>query len=236
VEIGSGNEVWAQADRLVFADGVVRVTDEAIVAGNEGATLIGGAGDDTLWGGMGADRLYGGDGDDTLAGSAGDDVLVSQSGADTLLGGSGDDVLAVIGWNGPAASEVSLWGGRGADVFALTPIAGGGAETAFNADVVIEDFEAGVDAIDVSSLRVQIGDATRALQIDDLLDAIVSQDEASATFDLANFVSVDGEALQGTLSVHLAAGEDLLVAENFIFDAASSPVDSSWWGELWSVA
>ena len=78
----------------------------------------------TLDGGDGNDVLVGGDGNDMLIGGAGDDVLVGGGGNDILDGGPGDDI------------EIqSFLAGRGTDGFA-------------NGDIIIQDFEAGVDRLD----------------------------------------------------------------------------------------
>jgi streptogramin lyase/Ca2+-binding RTX toxin-like protein len=57
-------------------------------AGQRGATLIGGAGQDWLQGGPGDDQIIGGSGDSTLIGGAGSDLLRAGTGNDLLLGGS----------------------------------------------------------------------------------------------------------------------------------------------------
>jgi len=223
-------ELWVQADRLVFDDGIVRITKEALVAGHDGATLLGGVGNDTLVGGMGADFLHGGDGDDMLVGGMGDDTIVSQSGTDVLLGGDGDDLLVVAGLNGTAAGQAVLTGGGGADVFA---IASSSAGMAFNADVRIEDFDTGADSLDLSGLRVREADQSlRMLEKQDVLDAFVE----GVGIDLAQFVTAHGENVAGTIDVRFVgdAPHDLSAAQ-LVLDPSSSSVDSDGWSGGWNV-
>ncbi|MEP1943694.1 MAG: DUF4214 domain-containing protein, partial [Sulfitobacter sp.] len=69
-----------------------------------------------------------GDGADQIMGGAGDDRLTGGDGADIIVDGAGQD---------------RLWGGEGADVFVLE---GDGSKD------TIEDFELGVDRIDMSAM------------------------------------------------------------------------------------
>lgn len=80
------------------------------------------------WGGGGDDRLGGGVGSDRLIGGAGNDQLRGGGGADILMDGAGSD---------------RLWGGAGPDIFVMT------GDGAFD---VIEDFEPGLDRIDLSQV------------------------------------------------------------------------------------
>lgn len=77
-------------------------------------------------GGVDNDRLDGGAGNDVLRGQGGNDVLAGGAGDDRLIGGAGADWLV---------------GGAGADVFVFE--ADGARDT-------VEDFELGVDRLDVS--------------------------------------------------------------------------------------
>ncbi|QXT39847.1 calcium-binding protein [Gymnodinialimonas ceratoperidinii] len=72
----------------------------------------------------------------SLAGGALDDVLIGGAGADSLTGGAGDDVLE------DGLGVDTLHGGNGADIFVM--------RSDFTHDV-IEDFQAGVDRIDLSA-------------------------------------------------------------------------------------
>ncbi len=109
-------------------------------AGND--TLHGNEGNDTLIGGPGNDTLHGNEGDDTLFGDDGDDTLYGQEGNDTLFGGTGNDRLAFGGFG-----YDELTGDTGADTF-------WGASWTSNdqqvGDVLITDFETGVDTLDLS--------------------------------------------------------------------------------------
>lgn len=70
-------------------------------------------------------------------GTAGDDLLRAGEGTTRIRGGDGDDIL--ISGN----EEVELQGGDGADVFVLSAVAG---------QIVVRDFELGVDRLDLSNL------------------------------------------------------------------------------------
>jgi Ca2+-binding RTX toxin-like protein len=59
----------------------------------DGATVLGGTGNDTIFGGGGHDRLYGEEGHDSIAGGPGDDYLHGGAGNDTLAGGYGSDTI-----------------------------------------------------------------------------------------------------------------------------------------------
>lgn len=120
--------------------------DDDLIRGDNGADRIyGDAGNDDLRGGRFHDTLYGGDGGDIVKGSIGNDTLKGGKGGDDLFGGDGRDKLQ--GGNGAD----SLNGNKGAD----TLIGGFGADTFvlganWGADK-IQDFQDGVDRIDVSN-------------------------------------------------------------------------------------
>ncbi len=88
----------------------------------------GGPSGQVLEGSAAADELEGGAGADQILGGAGDDRLNGGAGADIILDGAGSD---------------RMWGGAGADIFVLS----GDGENDF-----IEDFEIGVDRIDMSDM------------------------------------------------------------------------------------
>ncbi|MBA2466519.1 MAG: hypothetical protein H0V46_02815 [Sphingomonas sp.] len=131
------------------------------LVGTEGAdTLMGYEGDDLLQGLGGNDKLYGHEGNDRLEGGAGNDTLHGNEGNDTLLGGGGDDFLAgqegddtVDGGEG---NDVLGWGGTGHDILS----GGSGADRFYSGawswtqqqvgTVRIEDFETGVDILDLT--------------------------------------------------------------------------------------
>lgn len=132
-------------------------------------TLTGDGGDDTIRGGAGEDIIGGGLGDDLIYGNAGDDVINGDSGEDELRGGGGDDTIyggseddLIIGWTGDDVlhgqagdDEIrggdgsdDLWGQGGADLFVFTR------EVGPNLAVdTINDFEIGVDRIDLQAIR-----------------------------------------------------------------------------------
>ncbi len=105
--------------------------------------LIGLGGDDVLRGGRGDDKVLGGTGNDRLWGRAGDDVLSGDQGNDALYGGTGNDRLT-----GGTGRDV-LHGGTGADqfIFATADDSGTGRQRD-----VIQDFQRGVDKIDLTAI------------------------------------------------------------------------------------
>ncbi len=105
--------------------------------GQDGAW--GGAGNDRVWGGAGNDRVAGGDGDDILSGAAGDDIIFAGAGMDTVYGADGNDHIHL----GQGANLA--YGGSGADVFVFYRQ---------GSSAVIEDFEDGVDLIDLRDLSL----------------------------------------------------------------------------------
>ncbi|MGO4910536.1 DUF4114 domain-containing protein [Pseudorhodobacter sp. W20_MBD10_FR17] len=117
----------AGADNLFGNDG-----DDMLLGGEGNDTLDGGNNNDKLDGGAGNDLLLGGTGSDTLSGGAGEDKLVGGLGSDTIEGGAGNDNL----WGGSWSAD------KAADVFVFT--IGSGRDT-------VQDFEKGLDLIDVSA-------------------------------------------------------------------------------------
>ena len=129
------------------------VGNDTLDGGSGNDVLLGGGNNDTLDGGSGNDRLDGGAGNDKLDGGAGNDTLTGGSGTDYLKGGSGNDVLS--GGEG----KDSLSGGEGSDTFVFLP-----ADLKSSADV-INDFEVGLDHIDVSAFALAngVGDISFAM-------------------------------------------------------------------------
>jgi Ca2+-binding RTX toxin-like protein len=91
----------------------------------------------------GADTLVGTAAADSIRGLAGNDILQGLSGDDSLFGDSGDDIL--IG----GAGRDLLTGGTGSDTFVLE--AAGDSTAGLGRDR-IQDFQSGVDKIDLSGL------------------------------------------------------------------------------------
>lgn len=131
-------------DHLVGGAGDDQVSGHG---GND--SLEGGKGNDKLYGGLGSDILNGNDGADTLYGEAGNDTLKGGAGNDMLNGGAGKDIL-----EGLEGADI-LTGGAGTDVFLFRSMG----EAASNLPDIINDFEHGIDRLDLSfidaNLRVQ---------------------------------------------------------------------------------
>ncbi len=122
---GAGN------DEIIGFDG----TDH-LYGGDQNDDVYGGADDDLLDGGGGHDELYGGSGNDTIYGGAG---------SDTLIGGDGDDTI-ITGLN---KAEVAR-GGAGEDVFMFNGQRGDPSTNNFTPRTNIQDFEIGVDRLDIT--------------------------------------------------------------------------------------
>lgn len=120
-----------------------------------GADLVdGGDGSDRIKGGGGRDQIDGGGGDDDLSGNKGHDNINGQRGNDTLKGGKGDDWL-----KGDAGNDL-LNGSKGRDILAAGPgmdtLTGGAGRDVFvfspNADVnTVTDFQNGRDRLEWTS-------------------------------------------------------------------------------------
>lgn len=76
-------------------------------------------------------------GEGSVTGTSGDDLLRAGTGTTRIQGGNGDDILI------SGAEEIELNGGDGADIFVPTAVPG---------QIVIRDFELGVDRLDLSHL------------------------------------------------------------------------------------
>lgn len=135
-------------DKLYGGDGNDKLYggkgDDKLDGGDNNDKLYGGNNDDDLDGGAGKDKLYGNNGHDVLVGYKGFDFLNGGKGNDVLDGGKGNDLL-----QGGKGKDVML-GGSGADTFVFKNTS----ESKFKlskADV-IEDFEQGLDVIDLSAI------------------------------------------------------------------------------------
>lgn len=165
-----------------------------ISGGNQNDTIVGGLGVTNATGDGGNDVLIGGIRGDTLDGGAGNDVLRGDPaggfmfGNDTLIAGTDDDMLE---------------GGGGADTFVF--VTSGGTNqigrlsiSGSSASVIGDDFELGVDKIDLSDFGYSgRGD----------LNALLSTSGGNAIFsDQGTTITIYG----------VTAAE--LTAEEFIFD------------------
>ncbi len=137
--------------------------------------LVGNGGNDILNGEGGADRLWGGDGHDTLDGGAGNDELVGGAGDDLLIGGAGQD---------------SMWGGAGADTFRYTSLSD------FDNLEIINDFEKGVDKIDLSQIDANPGRSGNQAFVFDFKDGW-AEEAADALNDLFGAMTGNGPIHNG---------------------------------------
>lgn len=99
--------------------------------------LLGGAFGDTLTGDGLSNTIQGYGGADVIDGGANTDLLLGGDGDDTIIGGLGNDLLA---------------GGGGADTFLFRSLQESFASDTVAADL-IDDFQTGVDKIDISSFN-----------------------------------------------------------------------------------
>ena len=111
----------------------------------EGETMNGAGGADTLNGNGGNDTLNGDGGADIVNGGDGDDIVNGLGGIDTMNGGNGNDRMT------GGAGVDTMTGGAGIDTFVYNATV---TEIGNNAAIAsmehINDFEVGVDKIDLS--------------------------------------------------------------------------------------
>ena len=129
----------SKADFIYGLGGIDRLS-----GGKGNDFLSGGDLYDDLFGGKGNDTLLGGDGRDTLNGNDGDNRLYGGEDYDILVTSTGDDILD----GGPEFDRMS--GGPGKDIFVVSDNTG---YPIGRADL-IQDFELGVDKIDLSGLFI----------------------------------------------------------------------------------
>jgi len=143
------------------ADSIQSGAGNDSVNGGVGADIIdGGAGNDTLDGDSDDDTISGNEGDDTLYGDLGNDVINGNEGNDFIHAGNGDDTLY-----GGAGADI-LDGGAGRDRFYLGTNDNAAdvvkfisaSHTAYGAWNYVNDFELGIDKIDLSALGVSFAD------------------------------------------------------------------------------
>ena len=128
-----------------------------LINGSEyGDILKAGQGDDQIFAKEGSDTIHGGKDNDFIQGNSGGDIIYGEKGNDLLRGGKGDDTLYGGEGNdtlyGDRAGNIAfsgniLNGGSGNDVFVFSKIYENNALVADK----IEDFESGVDKIQISS-------------------------------------------------------------------------------------
>ena len=149
LEAGTAAGGDAAGDTLVSIENLTGSGFDDELEGNDAANrLEGGAGLDILFGLGGDDSLFGGAGGDYLLGGQGNDTLSGGEGNDELYGEDGDDVLIA------GLGDSRLLGGDGADIFRFD---------AANGTHSIEDWEAGMDKIDLTGLAASMGDLAIAL-------------------------------------------------------------------------
>ena len=107
-------------------DGIGNGNDNTLVGNVGNNVLIGNAGDDVIQGNGGQDTLEGGAGSDILVGGAGGDILVGGAGADTFVFGAED----IVDWDS---------------------LSGNASQRYAQLDI-IQDFEIGIDFIDLGML------------------------------------------------------------------------------------
>ncbi len=90
--------------------------------------------DKTLYNDGENDTLYGGSGDDYIVGGKGSDIIHGEDGNDILIGGKGIDIMN---------------GGVGKDQFDFSSLE----DSSINAIDIIEDFEHGIDKINLSKIE-----------------------------------------------------------------------------------
>lgn len=117
----------AEGDQLISIEAIIGSAFADDIWGNPGANILsGGGGNDWVKGYGGQDWLNGGTGNDVIDGGEGFDFLTGGDGADRLIGGLGADTFVYKGVNEFADSATEL--------------------------DLIEDFEVGVDKIDLSAI------------------------------------------------------------------------------------
>ncbi|MGS4984905.1 Hemolysin-type calcium-binding repeat-containing protein [Pseudosulfitobacter pseudonitzschiae] len=161
LDLGAGDDTYTASNTGLVTGGVLGGTgNDTLTGGNNADFLDGGADNDRLFGRGGDDDLRGGLGSDFMSGGMGDDQLIGDDGADKMFGGDGDDTLnggrdqdTIRGGdgndeiNGGRLADV-LRGGAGADTFLYTVKQ----DSSTGASDTIQDFEVGIDVIDLSAV------------------------------------------------------------------------------------
>jgi hypothetical protein len=141
--------------------------------------VIGSQSDDVVYGSSAGNFIQGVDGADFLFGFGGNDTLLGGLGNDSLCGGLGKDMLN---------------GGDGADHFRFTSIKDSG--IALAARDLIEDFESGIDIIDLAHIdAISVNGAG-----DDTFNFIGGQSFSGVAGQLRVYATADGQIVEGDVN------------------------------------
>jgi hypothetical protein len=218
--------------QLQLSDSGVR-----LFAGFHADNILGGAGNDVIMGnGNGNGALINGQAEapDILRGGAGNDILsggsilgLNDSPFDVsfLYGDQGDDVLVAV------SGTVYAKGGSGRDVFALY-------SNTFNGNLIIQDFNASTDRIDLSALidlknGVLLEGASstdRSVLIQSLLSSASTNDSGDLVLNLDAYLTADARAANHHALITIkqeSANDGQLSTQNFVLK------DTSWSPTLW---
>ena len=194
------------ADTLFYVE-LLRFADGDVILAAPGPTFT--EGDDVADGTAGDDILDALGGDDTVNGLGGNDTIFGRDGTDTLNGGAGDDIL-----DGGADLNY-LTGGTGADIFALSAR---GTQTN-----IIQDFEDGVDIIDLSGFGVSSFD-----QLEPFLD----QNGTSARFATRWSQTYEYFYVQNFDYTNLTAADFIFDTDPASRNFAGNALDRTYFGGL----
>ncbi len=142
VYAGGGDDLVMTGNHNDFVD--AGHGNDTVYAGAGDDIVKAGKGSDTVYGGTGHDKIYGIKGNNYLDGGVGNDEIHTGRQASTAIGGGGQDRLVADLSKG---ANHTLTGGSGADTFEFVY-----QNNKRGADVVITDFELGVDDMIVGGL------------------------------------------------------------------------------------
>ena len=171
---------------------VSATTGSSYIVGSEsGDVIVTGSGADAVDGAAGDDVILGGDGDDFLSGAPGHDRIHGGSGSDIILGGADGDTL----YGGHDEAFDRLIGGTEPavrDVFRIDSIDRDPMESTNGRYDTVENFEAGIDVIDLSGARVT---SMGELMVSDLgPDVLVTARTDGSTFLILGQTAADLDA------------------------------------------
>ena len=157
-----------------------------------------------MQGSDGADFLIGSQRSDTIVGGAGNDLIVGFGGADTLIGGTGADIFVFYGGDSPVSGQD-----------------------------VLQDFQSGVDKIDLRSVRTGASDVFNIVNTGGISTLFVDlgnngSNDLVIQITNTNIVASDilwtagGAALEGTVKV---PAPEVLPVEGVDFGADDATVD-----------